>query len=108
MLAGLGRHVQRRDIEAKIGVAAGEQKPSLRIVEFIPQHARGVSGGVEDLAELLIGCTSALIGQSGVGKSSLLNAVDPSLGLKVGWSSSLGPLALDAASEGLDWRTRLG
>lgn len=40
--------------------------------------------GVERLRERLVGSESALAGQSGVGKSSLLNAVDPTLNLRVG------------------------
>jgi ribosome biogenesis GTPase len=39
--------------------------------------------GVERLRRLLIGRSSVLAGQSGVGKSSLLNCVDPSLHLRV-------------------------
>lgn len=39
--------------------------------------------GIDRLRECLIGSESALTGQSGVGKSSLLNAVDPSLNLAV-------------------------
>jgi ribosome biogenesis GTPase len=42
---------------------------------------RGV--GVEQMRGLICGCTSALAGPSGVGKSSLLNAVQPGLGLRV-------------------------
>ncbi|HSU14169.1 ribosome small subunit-dependent GTPase A [Longimicrobium sp.] len=42
---------------------------------------RGV--GVEDVRGAICGCTSALAGPSGVGKSSLLNAVQPGLGLRV-------------------------
>ena len=40
--------------------------------------------GISELAAALSGRTVALIGQSGVGKSSILNAMDPSLSLKVG------------------------
>ena len=40
--------------------------------------------GVERFARLLAGRESVLTGQSGVGKSSLLNAVDPKLHLPVG------------------------
>ena len=40
--------------------------------------------GVERFARLLAGRESVLAGQSGVGKSSLLNAVDPGLHLRVG------------------------
>jgi ribosome biogenesis GTPase len=39
--------------------------------------------GVGALRDALCGCTSALTGPSGVGKSSLLNAVQPGLGLRV-------------------------
>lgn len=44
--------------------------------------ARGI--GVERLRRRLVGRQSAVVGQSGVGKSSLLNAVDPALDLRVG------------------------
>ena len=40
--------------------------------------------GLEDLKEILKGKISALAGMSGVGKSSLLNAINPGLKLKVG------------------------
>ncbi len=40
--------------------------------------------GIDELRTLLAGKSSALAGQSGVGKSSLLNAVQPGLGLRVG------------------------
>lgn len=39
--------------------------------------------GVDELRQALIGKISVLAGSSGVGKSSLLNAVEPGLGLKV-------------------------
>jgi ribosome biogenesis GTPase len=39
--------------------------------------------GVDPVRDALCGCTSALAGPSGVGKSSLLNAVQPGLGLRV-------------------------
>jgi len=42
---------------------------------------RGV--GLDELRDLLCGCISALTGPSGVGKSSLLNAIQPGLGLRV-------------------------
>jgi len=40
--------------------------------------------GMEALRDLLCSGTSALVGPSGVGKSSLLNAIQPSLGLRTG------------------------
>jgi ribosome biogenesis GTPase len=39
--------------------------------------------GIEELRGMLGGRTSALLGPSGVGKSSLLNALEPELGLRV-------------------------
>jgi ribosome biogenesis GTPase len=39
--------------------------------------------GIERLRRALTGCQSVVAGQSGVGKSSLLNAVEPGLGLSV-------------------------
>jgi ribosome biogenesis GTPase len=46
--------------------------------------------GVEELRSFLKGKTSVLMGPSGVGKSSLLNALDPELALKVGAVSRRG------------------
>lgn len=44
-----------------------------------------VSGeGIEELRAALRGRTSVLVGKSGVGKTSLLNALEPGLGLRVG------------------------
>jgi ribosome biogenesis GTPase / thiamine phosphate phosphatase len=43
----------------------------------------GNGDGLQELRTVLGGHTSALIGPSGVGKSSLLNAVEPELGLRV-------------------------
>lgn len=40
--------------------------------------------GVEELRDRIAGRTSAFVGQSGVGKSSILNALEAGLGLKVG------------------------
>ncbi|HEQ71560.1 MAG TPA: ribosome small subunit-dependent GTPase A [Spirochaetia bacterium] len=41
-------------------------------------------GGLDALKKILTQRTAALAGQSGVGKTSLLNALEPGLGLKVG------------------------
>ena len=47
-------------------------------------HVSAASGeGLPELRRLLSGRTSAFVGPSGVGKSSLLNALEPGLGLKV-------------------------
>ena len=40
--------------------------------------------GIDDLKRVLVGKISALSGPSGVGKSSLLNRIQPKLGLKIG------------------------
>lgn len=40
--------------------------------------------GIDRLRERLHGRTSVFVGQSGVGKSSLLNAIEPGLGLRIG------------------------
>lgn len=46
--------------------------------------ASAVTGeGIEELRQVLAGRISALLGKSGVGKSSLLNALQPGLGLRV-------------------------
>ncbi|MBX3249123.1 MAG: ribosome small subunit-dependent GTPase A [Myxococcales bacterium] len=52
-------------------------------------HASALTGeGVDTLRERLLGKTSAFVGASGVGKSSLINAIDPALALRVGETSS--------------------
>ena len=52
------------------------------IAVLLTSATRG--SGVDELREQLRGKVSALYGGSGVGKSSLLNALQPSLGLKTG------------------------
>ena len=53
-------------------------------------HVSAASGaGLPELRRLLSGRTSAFVGPSGVGKSSLLNALEPGLGLKVSGISQL-------------------
>ena len=44
---------------------------------------------MDELRELLAGQTSTLVGPSGVGKSSLLNAIEPGFSLKVGTLTDL-------------------
>ncbi len=50
----------------------------------------GVGGGITALAELLAGRVSALVGHSGVGKSTLVNALVPDADRAVGVVSSVG------------------
>jgi ribosome biogenesis GTPase len=49
------------------------------------------SQGIEELHDVLTGNISALVGPSGVGKTSLLNAMQPGLGLRVRKVSRGGP-----------------
>lgn len=51
-----------------------------------PLHVTSVAQrhGLEELREVLVGRTSALTGPSGVGKSSLMNALYPGLDLRIG------------------------
>ncbi|MHC4606510.1 MAG: ribosome small subunit-dependent GTPase A, partial [Planctomycetota bacterium] len=61
--------------------------PSLACYEelFPVFRISAVSGdGLDELQEFLSGKTTVLLGPSGVGKSSVLNSLDPDLGLKVG------------------------
>jgi ribosome biogenesis GTPase len=53
---------------------------------ILASAARGV--GVARLRRLVAGKESVVAGQSGVGKSSLLNAIEPGLGLRIGEVSS--------------------
>jgi len=70
-----------------LGLSA-EAKDRLRLYEDLGLQSLRVSAktgkGLRDLRRLLSSGLSVLTGQSGVGKSSLLNALDPSLALKVG------------------------
>ncbi|MGD2120934.1 MAG: ribosome small subunit-dependent GTPase A [Gemmatimonadota bacterium] len=56
-----------------------------RQIGYTALETSAVTGaGVQELADLLSAGTSALVGPSGVGKSTLLNAIQPDLGLKTG------------------------
>jgi ribosome biogenesis GTPase len=67
------------EAEARARFAAYE-RAGYRVLFTAAKRAQGVA----ELSEALCGRTSALAGPSGVGKSSLLNAVQPGLGLRVG------------------------
>ena len=54
----------------------------LRIPAFLTSTLDG--NGVSEIRSLLIGKQSVFCGQSGVGKSSLLNAIQPGLSLRIG------------------------
>jgi ribosome biogenesis GTPase len=68
----------------------GERETRARFADYervgYPLHLTSVKAGIglDELREALAGRTSALTGPSGVGKSSLLNALYPGLDLRVG------------------------
>jgi ribosome biogenesis GTPase len=65
-----------------------DEPPECAVYRALGYRVLGVSArtgaGVAALAEALVGRTSVVAGHSGVGKSSVLNAVAPGLGLAVG------------------------
>jgi ribosome biogenesis GTPase / thiamine phosphate phosphatase len=62
--------------------AAAERYAALAYPVIVASAATGE--GIDALRAVLAGRVSAVVGPSGVGKSSLLNAVDPTLRLRVG------------------------
>jgi len=64
------------------GASCGDEPPYVQR-DNVAGGAMEIGQGVEELRETLTGKVSALAGPSGVGKSSLLNAVQPGLGLAV-------------------------
>lgn len=69
--------VDRADLQPLVGVFS-------QYGYCVVQLSATLGWGIEELRSLLTSRQSAITGQSGVGKSSLLNAVDPSLNLRVG------------------------
>jgi ribosome biogenesis GTPase / thiamine phosphate phosphatase len=73
----------------KLDLANGDHKlnsdlETYRRVGYPIHKVSSVTGeGIEELKEFLRGKASVLIGKSGVGKTSLLNAIQPGLGLRV-------------------------
>ena len=68
-----------------VGRSAGERIDDYRRMGYGVLNGSAVSGeGIDRLHDLLRGRTSVMIGQSGVGKSSVLNRLEPSLRLRVG------------------------
>ncbi len=65
--------------------AAGEDPwPYYRTLGYRVLHTSATTGeGIGDLVQVLTGRTSILMGASGVGKTSLLNTIDPDLALQV-------------------------
>ncbi len=74
--------LNKMDLHGADGVAR-QMAPRYRRAGYPVLMTSAVSGrGIEDLRRLLRGGSSALAGPSGVGKSSLLNAVEPLLALR--------------------------
>ncbi len=86
--------INKMDLDASgfaASVAAAYEKIGYRVLRTCARGEPGVAtpSGLEALGESLRDRTAVLFGPSGVGKSSLLNALDPDLGLKVGTLSDL-------------------
>lgn len=85
---------ERQGMELVIVVNKCDQGPPEKLARELEVYARvgypllftsAKTGlGVEALADRLAGRTSVLVGHSGVGKSSLLNRIDPDLDLRTG------------------------
>ncbi|MFZ6026395.1 MAG: ribosome small subunit-dependent GTPase A [Chloroflexota bacterium] len=71
--------LRRRDLDALIEAIETYRQIGYRVL--LTSTASGE--GLDELRTALAGRLSVLIGKSGVGKSSLLNAVEPGLGLRV-------------------------
>ncbi len=74
----------------KIDLGAPDLGPYERAGFTCVRASARTGEGLDALRALLRGRTSVLLGPSGVGKSSLLNALEPGLGLKVGEVSRTG------------------
>lgn len=74
-------------------IEPGDLAPDLddyRRIGYPVVETSAVSGfGIAELRAALRGRTSVLVGKSGVGKTSLLNALEPGLGLRVGAVSEI-------------------
>lgn len=68
--------------ESALSAEYAEEFDFLGYKTFVTSALNGT--GIEPVRQFLEGKTVLVIGHSGVGKSSLLNALDPSLGLKTG------------------------
>ncbi len=67
-------------MEAAMGLFAVYPELGYRVIFTSAKEETGIA----ELEQMLIGKISALSGPSGVGKSSLLNRIQPNLGLKIG------------------------
>ena len=69
-----------QDAEAVAEFRAVYEGAGYRVLEVSVREGRGV----EEVRELLAGCTTLVSGNSGVGKSTLIQAIDPSLDIRTG------------------------
>ena len=69
-----------QDAEAVAGFRAVYEGAGYRVLEVSVREGRGV----EEVRELLAGRTTLVSGNSGVGKSTLIQAIDPSLDIRTG------------------------
>lgn len=81
----------RQGIQPVVALNKGDLRPSLRLEEIYRragfptvQVSAQTGQGLEELAGLMRGKISAFTGNSGVGKSSLLNRLEPGFGLETG------------------------
>jgi ribosome biogenesis GTPase / thiamine phosphate phosphatase len=73
-----------QDQDASTETELGEAVEDYRRTGYPVVLASAITGeGIDELRQALAGRTSAFLGKSGVGKSSLLNALQPGLGLRV-------------------------
>ena len=75
----LSKH-DRQDAEAVAEFRAVYEGAGYRVLEVSVREGRGV----EEVRELLAGRTTLVSGNSGVGKSTLIQAIDPSLDIRTG------------------------
>ena len=72
--------IDLQDAEAVAEFRAGYEGAGSRVLEVSAKEGRGV----EKVRELLAGRTTLVSGNSGVGKSTLIQAIDPSLDIRTG------------------------
>jgi ribosome biogenesis GTPase / thiamine phosphate phosphatase len=75
--------ITKRDLAWKNPQLAEELEIYRKIGYPIQLVSSVIGEGIEELKSALQGCMSVLVGKSGVGKTSLLNAIQPGLGLRV-------------------------
>jgi ribosome biogenesis GTPase len=74
------------ETDAEAGLAALNHYASIGLATLATSVPRAT--GIEDLRHLLTGTTTVLAGHSGVGKSTLIRAIQPDLDIRIGLVSS--------------------